>query len=129
MAIKILSVKEFTSRLKVTIQATGKLGFTDETAKALSLSADSYIKIGYDDETDTFFMALMPEKDPDAFKVCSAGEYFYLPTASLFRAMGIDFESRSIIFDLTREDRLDKELGGTVYKMGKRLGERRKSKM
>lgn len=129
MAVKILSVKDFASNLKVTVQATGKLGFTDDTAKALSLSADSYIKIGYDDEVDTFFLVLMPEMDPDAFKVCSAGNYFYLPTASLFRAMGLDYESRSIIFDLTREENLDCELGGKVYKMVKRLGERRKTKM
>lgn len=129
MGIKILSVKDFASKLKATIQATGKLGFTEETAKAMSLSIDSYIQIGYEEETDTFYMVLMPGPDPDAFKVCSAGTYFYLPTTSLFRAMGLDYETRSILFDLMREEGLDDELGGKVYKMSKRLGERRKKAM
>lgn len=57
MGIKILSVKDFASKLKATIQATGKLGFTEETAKAMSLSIDSYIQIGYEEETDTFYIA------------------------------------------------------------------------
>lgn len=127
MGIRVLSVKEFTSKLKATIQATGRLGFTDETAKALSLSADRYITIAYDDEKDIFYLVVMPDKNPDAFKVCSAGDYFYLPTTSLFRAMGVDFETTSIIFDLSREPSLDEALGGTVYKMTKRLGERRKT--
>lgn len=129
MGVRILSAKEFTSRLKATIQATGKLGFTDETAKALSLSSEKFIRIAYDDETDVFYLAVMPGKDSDAFKVCSAGDYFYLPTTSLFRAMGVDFESTSIIFDLSRDSSLDETLGGIAYKMTKRIGERRKSKM
>ena len=43
--------------------------------------------------------------------------------------MGLDFETRSILFDLMREEGLDDELGGRVYKMSKRLGERRKKTM
>lgn len=129
MKIRILSVREYTSRLKATIQATGRLGFTEETARVLSLSSDRFIKIAYDDETETFYLVVMTNQDPDAFKVCSAGDYFYLPTASLFRAMGVDYESMSVIFDLSRDMSLDKELGGSVYKMNKRLGERRKNKM
>lgn len=129
MAIRVLSAKDFATKLKVTIQATGKLGFADETAKALSLSADKYIKIAYDDEEDVLYLIVMPDKDPDAFRVCSAGGYYYLPTTSLFRSLGLDYESKSVMFDLSREEQLDEQLGGKSYKMLKRFGERRKNKM
>ncbi|MCQ2144231.1 MAG: hypothetical protein MJY72_00650 [Bacteroidales bacterium] len=129
MAIRVLSVKDYATKLKATIQATGKLGFTDDTAKALSLTPDRYVKIAYDDECDTFYLVVVDDKDPDAFKVCSAGDYYYLPTSSLFRAMGLDYQAYSIIFDMARDNSLDQELGGAVYKMFKRSTERRKNKM
>ncbi len=37
--IKILSAKKFQMKLKATIQASGRLGFMDEAAKALHLDA------------------------------------------------------------------------------------------
>ncbi|MCQ2145080.1 MAG: hypothetical protein MJY72_05005 [Bacteroidales bacterium] len=129
MAIRVLSAKDYASKLKATVQATGKLGFTEDTAKSLSLSADRYVKIAYDDESDTYYLVVMDDKDPDAFKVCSAGEYYYLPTSSLFRAMGLDYQVNSYIFDLARDNSFDEQLGGTVYKMYKRINERRKNKM
>ena len=44
MTIKILSAKEFATKLKATIQASGRLGFTGETAIALNLKAGKFAK-------------------------------------------------------------------------------------
>lgn len=126
MAIKILSAKDFAVKLKATIQATGKLGFTEETAKTLGLSNETYIQIAFDDEEDVFYLIVMPCSNPDSFKVCSAGGYFYLPTSALFKSMGLDFSSFSFLFDLTREEKLDGSLGGAVYKMNKRTVRRKR---
>ena len=44
MTIKILSAKNFAIKLKATIQASGRLGFTAETATALDLKSGKFAK-------------------------------------------------------------------------------------
>lgn len=127
MSISIYSAKQYSAKLKATIQATGKLGFTTETASALGLSNDTYIKIASDDElADTFYMIVCEGKDEDGFKVHSASGYFYLPTTRLFNDINIDYKNYTVIFDLSREPKLDNEAGGKVYKMNKRQNAKKK---
>ena len=121
MPLSIYSAKKYSTKLKVTIQATGKLGFTAGTAKALSLSPDNYIKIACDDaNTDLLYLIVCPGQDEDGFKLSCISGYYSLPTTLLFDELGIDYLSQTVIFDLSREPRLDEEAGGTVYKMNKR---------
>ena len=44
MNIKILSAKQFATKLKATIQASGRLGFTAETATVLDLQSGKYAR-------------------------------------------------------------------------------------
>ena len=43
MALTLLSAKNFTFTLKVTIQKSGKLGFSAPTAEALGIDTKSYL--------------------------------------------------------------------------------------
>ena len=123
------SAKKYSAKLKVTIQATGKLGFTDDTAKELELSTQTYIKLGGDEsDPDVMYLVVLQEANDDAFKVCKAGDYYYLPTTVLFLSLGYDFRNKTIIFDLTRAKEFDEEFGGTVYKLNKRESDKKKKK-
>ena len=124
------SAKQFSVKLKATIQATGKLGFTDETAKELGLSSHTYIKLGTDeDNPEAQYLVVLSEEDEDAFKVCKAGNYFYLPTSVLFMSLGYDFKSKTIIFDLTRSKEFDDKFNGKVYKLNKRESDKKRKRI
>ena len=67
MAIMILSAKEYGKKLKATIQASGKLGFTEQTAEELRLGEDNVgIKFGKDGEK--LYLIRVGSCDEDAFK-------------------------------------------------------------
>jgi len=123
MKVKVLSAKKYCRKLKVTIQSSGKLGFTEETANAFKLYDDtSYIKfVADEDNPGDLYLSLSKIYDEDAFKVCKAGKYYYLQTTLLFNEMGLNYKDNTIIFDLSRESNYDLELGGEVYRMYKRM--------
>ncbi len=117
MALTILSAKDYSQRLKASIHATGKLGFTEATASALGLTKDSCVSFARDDEEDTLYMINNVPDTPDAFKVMKAGAYFSVNTKPLFDALNYDYKKKSIIFDLVRDNNYpDQE----VYKLNKR---------
>lgn len=126
MALTILNAKDYTKKLKATIHSTGKLGFTDETAKALGLSKESYIKIAQDDASNKLFLSVSDIQSDEAFKVNAAGQYFYLNTAALFNILNIDYKKYNIMYDLKRAEEFDGELGGAVYAMEARITNRKK---
>lgn len=110
--IEILSAKKFQVKLKATIQASGRLGFTDETAKALCLNAGVPMKFARDAEKNVLYLARLQEGDEDAFEVKKSGDYYYLATRTLFDTLGIDYRNHSVIFDFARADSLDEFMGG-----------------
>ena len=58
MNIQVLSAKKYSQKLKVTIQATGKLGFSDETAKEMELAdRAAFIKFLIDSDTPCWVMS------------------------------------------------------------------------
>lgn len=127
MAFKVFSAKQYSVKLKCTIQNTGKLGFTAGTANVLGLHPESFIKLAYDDENpDVMYLVVCDGPDDDGFKVDYISKYYSLPTTVLFNELGIDYKKYTIMYDLTREASLDKEAGGAVYKMAKRFNEKKK---
>lgn len=127
MGLNIYSAKQYSAKMKVTVQATGKLGFTAETANILGLTNDTYIKIAGDDESkDVLYMIVCPGKDEDGFKSHSSAGYFYLPTTMLFNDLHLDYKNFTIMFDLSREPDLDNVAGGKVFKMNKRQNPKKK---
>ena len=114
----------------MTIQGTGRLGFTAETAKSLELSPDSFIKIAQDeDQTDALYMIVCREPDEDGFKVSCISGYYSLPTTMLFKELGVDYKNNTVMYDLTREPLLDEEVGGKVYRMDKRENPKKKKEV
>ena len=116
MALRILSAKDFDTKLKCALHASGKLGFTGATAKALNFSDNSAIKFAVDDEDNTLYLINTSTDDTDAFKVNRAGTYFYVNAKPLFDSMDMDYVNNSIIFDMTRI----KENLEETYKLTKR---------
>lgn len=128
MGIQVLSAKKYTQKLKVTVQVTGRLGFSDETAKAFRFSEGAaYVKFLRDPDTQVMYMAILYKEDEDAFKVCKAGLYYYLSTTQLFSELGVDYKNNTVIYDLLRCAQYDEAFGGPVYQMNPRIIKRRKT--
>lgn len=120
MAIKILSAKQFSTKLKATIQASGRLGFTSETANALDFKSKKYAKFAKDDEKDLLYLIIINEESEDAFSIRESSGYFYVPTKVMFDTLGFNYENGNIMFDLVRKSSLDDDLQGQVYFMKQR---------
>ncbi|MBP5347161.1 MAG: hypothetical protein J6Y51_00255 [Bacteroidaceae bacterium] len=130
MALYVYSAKNYKTKLKVTIQATGKLGFTTQTADVLGLSPNTFIKIACDDsQNEDLYMIICKGEDEDGFKVSLISGFYSLQTTILFNELGIDYKNNTVIFDLIRDSRLDQEANGTVYKMSKRIKNRNKKEL
>lgn len=126
MGLKMLSAKDFSVKLKATIQASGRLGFTEPTAKKLELTTDKWVKFAEDDETNEMYLAVCGELSEDAFPVKSSSGYFYVLAKNIFDTKGWDYTHQTIIFDLVRSSKYDEVMGGDTYKMNKRIIKRKK---
>lgn len=120
MAINIIDTTQFSVKLKATIQATGKLGFTNETANYLKLQIGQAVNFAKDDETEELYLIIANDNTANTLKVCKSGMYYYIQTKLMFDAFGYEYKKKTIIFDLTRKKDLDESLNGRVYKMNKR---------
>lgn len=119
--IKIIKVADYTKRLKATIQATGKLGFTRETADEFNLTTDTRIAFARDDEhANALYMIVCNTHIDDSFAVNRGGKYFYLSTRRMFDAFGYDYVRFNIMFDLIHKPELDEQADGRVYLMVER---------
>lgn len=120
--MKILSSKQYGVNLKATIHSTGKLGFSGNTASALHLSVGSFIRFAQDDDADeTLYLAVMKGKDEDGFRLLQSGGFYNVTTKPLFEALGIDYKTQTVIYDLQRDASKDQEMGGIAYKMTPRF--------
>jgi hypothetical protein len=120
--MKILSAKKFGVRLKATVQATGKLGFTKATSDALNLERCPFVTFSQaEDDNRDLYLSISDIASGDAFRVLVSSGYYSLSTKALFDALGLDYENNTIIFDLHRMASLDDELNGEAYKLVKRV--------
>lgn len=120
MGIKILSAKQFATKLKATIQASGRLGFTAETATALDLKSGKFAKFAQDDETGSLYLIIIDEGSEEAFSIRETSGYYYVPAKLMFDTLGFDYEHHTVMFDLIRQPALDADLSGKVYFMKQR---------
>ena len=88
MEIRIFSAREYNAKLKCTIHSSGKLGFTDETARELGLSVESGIKFAMNDNDELLLINCRLDKDEDAFDVSKSGAYYYVNAKPLFDSLG-----------------------------------------
>ena len=120
MAITVLSAKQFAIKLKATIQASGRLGFTAETATVLGLESGKFAKFAKDDENDSLYLIIINEPNEDAFEIRVSSGYYYVPTKVMFDTLGFNYENGNIMFDLVRQPSYDDDLQGQVYYMKQR---------
>lgn len=119
--MKILSVKQFSNKLKATVQASGRLNFTDDTTKTLGINENTFVKFALDDANDdALYLALAANNDEDAFRVRKSGAYYYVPTKNLFDALEINYIDKTICYDLIRAQSKDEELDGMAFRMNER---------
>lgn len=122
--MKILSAQDYNQRLRVSIQASGKLSFTNETVRCLGIDASSKVVFGQDDTDPQVLYLILPDDRgrQDAFEVRASGKYYYVPTKTMFDALGMDYtsENAAVLFDLVRMESMDAEAGGKVFKMNRR---------
>lgn len=121
------NAKDFTIKLKATIQRSGKLGFTSDTIKKLGLEQGFSIYLAKDDENKkVMYMGIVREVREDAFPLLSSGKYPYLNTTGLFKELKFDFVNKVYIFDLSRYPEGDEAMESECYKMDLRWKERSK---
>ncbi len=117
MGLTIISASRFAVKLKATIHRSGKLGFTEATAKHLAFDDNSAIKFAKDDEDPSvLYLINNTPLDEEAFKVCRAGRYFYINTKLMFDSLEIDYKNNTVMFDMVQAN----ELGEETYKLIKR---------
>ena len=116
--MRLLSVRDYSERLRASVQSDGRLNFAEDTGKTLLLEDKLPIKFCMDDD-DVMYMVLAKNDDEDAFKIRKSGSYFYVPLALLFDSLGIDYVNNSVSFRLVRLQSLDADLKGNVYRMDK----------
>lgn len=117
MRFKILSSKDYNVKLKATIHSSGKLGFTEATARKLCLSTASAVKFAQDTEDeDILYLINLSEGDSDSFPVSKAGNYFYVNAKGLFDALQIDYINNVVMFDMIDVSENNME----IYKLNKR---------
>lgn len=127
MALTLLSAKNFAFTLKVTIQRSGKLGFSAPTAEALGIDTNTYAKFYMDDESPMSPVVVFSKnKDDDSFKANKSGDYYSLSTTILFDSLGFDFKKQNIICDLKREEEADAIVGGEAYRLVSRAPKSRR---
>lgn len=111
--------------IKATIHQSGKLGFSQAAIEKLNLSQNTYIKIGTNKENkkdNNIYMVVIREANELAIKVNKAGKYYYLNTKDFFNEIGVDYKSKSIIYDIVDISSNNEKL----YKLVPREKERKK---
>ena len=78
MAIRIINAKQFTTKLKATIQFSGRLGFTEDTANALDLSVGKFARFAQDDEKNTLYLIIIDKASEDALQIRLSSGYYYV---------------------------------------------------
>ena len=119
MGYTILSASRFTSKLKATVHTSGKLGFSDATAKALGFTnqEDHFVQFAQDDvNPSVLYLINGTDDDGDSFRVCKAGAYYYVNAKLMFDTLGVDYINKTVIYDMNH----CQEDNGDVYKMIKR---------
>lgn len=118
MKLKFFNLQTVERNIKATVHRTGKLGFTVEAAKKMSLSVGKSFKIATneDDDNDTnLYGVLYNTVEPNSFKLYKAGNYHFINLKPLFDSIKLNYETDTYIYDLVEE-----EIDGTAMIVFKR---------
>ena len=123
---KVRSAKQFASKLSARIHKSGRLGFGEKERTQMNLADGVYVTfVSTLEDVAATHLVIKRSEDEDAFQLKKGNtNYPFVDTKQLFDFFGIDYATTSTFFDLTREDDLDEELGGEVYRVCVRVNEK-----
>lgn len=106
MKLNFYNADRLDRNLKATAHKSGKLGFTLEAASKLDLTTQKSIGIatnGEDEGDRTLYIVVYETRQPGAFKVGVAGDYYYINTKPLFDMLKIDYVKDWVVFDIIED--------------------------
>ena len=106
MKLKFFNPEKLDRNLKATAHRSGKLGFTVEAAKKMSLSIEKSAGIAINEEDDSdksLYVVIYPNKQDGAFRISKAGAYYYVNTKALFDTLRIDYKKDWVVYDISKE--------------------------
>jgi hypothetical protein len=110
--------REYASNLRVTIQRSGKMGFSDFTQTKLKINETMSIRIGIDGRKDTYkylLLQILDTVEPHAFKINKAGNYYYFNPKPLLDELSMNYKSKNILFEMIAINEQEK-----IYKLVKK---------
>ena len=116
--LQILDGERLSKTAKATVQATGRLNFTPETATMMNITAESTIVLFQAGERDLGAI-VKPGEDRRGFKVRKTGPYFYIQLKNYLEENGIPYKGNTtVVYDITKLDEIYEEL--PLFKMVRR---------
>lgn len=116
--IRMLDGERLSLSAKATVQSTGRLNFTPETASMMGITAESTVVLFSAGDRDLGAI-VKPGADSRGFKVKKTGPYFYIQLKNYFDEKGIDYKgSTTIIYDITKLEETFEDL--PLFKMVRR---------
>lgn len=103
--IEMIDGERLSQTAKATVQSTGRLNFTPETASMMGITAESTVILFKAGARDLGAI-VKPGEDRRGFKVKKTGPYFYLMIKNYLDERGINYKDPStrIVFDITKLD-------------------------
>lgn len=115
----VIYKNESAIKLKATVHKTGKLGFTEATAKHLGLANGTKIQFATDsDDNGCFYLINKPSSGDDLFEVKGSGAYYSVNIKSLLDKRGVNYSNQTVIYDMEREDKYP---NFEIYKLKERI--------
>lgn len=99
--LTFIKPKKQLGKIKLTLQKSGKFGFSNEASKILNLTKNRFIKFGVDNYKN-IFLKVQQEHDEECFRISKAGAYFYLNYSELLEIFNVK-KTDSITFDLIKD--------------------------
>lgn len=119
---KIIDAQKFTLNAKASIQRNGRLGFTGEAAKLLSLQEGLTMLFSVMQNGD-LAAVICDASESRGFRIQKAGDYYYIRMKNFFDSQSLDYIKRRVSYDIS--ETLERYQGKVVYKFTHGIYERR----
>ncbi len=117
-SLELLDGERLSLASKATVQSTGRLNFTPETARMMGITSESTVLLFAAGERD-LGAVVKSAADRRGFKVKKTGPYHYIQIKNYLEERGIDYKgSTRIVYDITKLDELYEGL--PIFKMMRR---------
>ena len=105
MKIRNFTKKDLNKPLRLTIQKTGRLGFTSEAAQIMNLDVVKSADIGQNDENQedkSLYLSFQNDKETGLFPIRKAGSYYFIDIKDLLDTLEIKYSDGGTYFDVVK---------------------------